>query len=159
MSMIKFIIGPGLIDSFIQLNAMKFGRPIVYFGGFKLYCIFCPSKLFYPSKTVHTLMIDRVSLCSLPRVFNTSTRYVLAEGSSDVKTSLIWLASTDSESFVSWQLFFCFVFLSWWGEGESKYRLKSGPSLARERNAINGVSLAGRWWPNIECRLHSLACW
>ena len=27
---------------------------------------------------------------------------------------------------------------------------KSGPSSAHQQNA-NGVSLAGRWWPNIEC--------
>ena len=33
----------------------------------------------------------------------------------------------------------------------------SGPSSARQRNAIylNGVSLACRWWPNIECWLGS----
>ena len=35
---------------------------------------------------------------------------------------------------------------------------KSGPSSALQRNAIylNGVSLAGRWWPNIECSIGSL---
>ena len=35
--------------------------------------------------------------------------------------------------------------------------LKAGPSLARQRNAIwNGVSLAGRWWPNIKCLFDSV---
>ena len=39
---------------------------------------------------------------------------------------------------------FLFVF-SLWGEGGSKYHYK--------RAILNGVSLACRWWPNIECRL------
>ena len=49
-----------------------------------------------------------------------------------------------------WQRFF-----SWWGKGGSKYHYKRviiGPPAKRH---WNGVSLAYRWWPNIECWLGS----
>ena len=51
-----------------------------------------------------------------------------------------------------------YFFLSWWGERGSKYRYKwmgwaiIGPPVKRH---LNGVSLAGRWWPNIKCWLRS----
>ena len=43
------------------------------------------------------------------------------------------------------------TFFSWWGDRESKYHYKwaiIGPPVKRH---LNGVSLAGPWWPNIEC--------
>ena len=39
------------------------------------------------------------------------------------------------------------------GEGKKDPNIKSGPSSTSQRNALNGVSLAGRRWPNIECWL------
>ena len=53
-----------------------------------------------------------------------------------------------SEGDQLWQHFF-----NWWGEGGSKYHYKRaiiGPPAKRH---LNGVSLACRWWPNIECWL------
>ena len=47
------------------------------------------------------------------------------------------------------------VFFSWWGDRGSKYHYKwaiIGPPAKRH---LNGVSLAGRWLPNIECWLFS----
>ena len=46
-----------------------------------------------------------------------------------------------------------FFSFSWWGDRELKYHYKwaiIGPPAKRHRN---GVSLACRWWPNIECLL------
>ena len=46
---------------------------------------------------------------------------------------------------------FCCCFFSWWWEGGSKYHYKRaiiGPPAKRH---LNGVSLAGPWFPNIEC--------
>ena len=51
-------------------------------------------------------------------------------------------------------------FFSWLGERGSKYNYKGaiiGPSAKRH---LNGISLAGRWWPNTECWLVSfIALW
>ena len=47
------------------------------------------------------------------------------------------------------------ICFSWWGEGGSKYHYKRtiiGPPVKRH---LNGVSLACRWWPNIEFWLGS----
>ena len=42
-------------------------------------------------------------------------------------------------------------FLSWWGDRDPNVTI-NGPSSACQQN---GVSLAGRWWPNIGCWLGS----
>ena len=55
-----------------------------------------------------------------------------------------------SRKFFSEGVFLCFSLL---GERRSKYHCKRtimGPSAKRH---LNGVSLAGRWWPNTECWL------
>ena len=47
------------------------------------------------------------------------------------------------------------LFFSWWGGRGSKYHISRpliGPPAKRH---LNGVSLVGRWWPNIECWLGS----
>ena len=54
----------------------------------------------------------------------------------------------------NFDVFFLF-FLIWWGESGSKYNYKRaiiGPPVKRH---LNGVSLAGQWWPNIEYWLDS----
>ena len=67
-----------------------------------------------------------------------------------------WWSCADPESFVREKaLFMCFLY-SWWGKRWSTYHLKRaiiGP-LAK-RCLLNGVSLACRWWPPIECWLGS----
>ena len=70
------------------------------------------------------------------------------------------LSCADPESFVrggpnliTFYLFFCF-FLVDEGIGDPDFTI-NGPSSTRQRNAINGVSLAGRQRPNIECWLGS----
>ena len=52
-------------------------------------------------------------------------------------------------------VFFVCFFFSWVGERGSKYHYKRaiiGPPAKRH---LNGVSLAGRWWPNTACWLVS----
>ena len=47
------------------------------------------------------------------------------------------------------------LLFNWWGEGGTKYhykRVNIGPPAKRH---LNGVLLACRWWPNIECWLGS----
>ena len=44
------------------------------------------------------------------------------------------------------------TFFFWWGERGSKKRAIIGPPAKRH---LNGVSLAGRWWPNMKCWLCS----
>ena len=46
-------------------------------------------------------------------------------------------------------VFFCFI--TWWGEEGSKYHFKRAINGPPAKRHLNGVSLAGRWWPNIEC--------
>ena len=56
-------------------------------------------------------------------------------------------------------VFFFYFILSWWGERGSKYHYKwvmIGPPAKCHRN---GISLACRWWPNIEYWLCSFAMW
>ena len=60
-----------------------------------------------------------------------------------------------SEEVLQLWRFFLFFILDWWGEEGSKYRLvghQHGPLAKRH---LNGVSLAGRWWPNMECWIGS----
>ena len=61
----------------------------------------------------------------------------------------------DPESFVRgvqlWQRFF----LVWWGEEGSKYHYKRAMIGPPAKRHLNGVSLACRWWPYIECWLGS----
>ena len=46
-------------------------------------------------------------------------------------------------------------FFSWWGERGSKYHYKRAIIGLPAKCHLNGVSLVGRWWPNIECWLGS----
>ena len=52
---------------------------------------------------------------------------------------------------------FCqrFFSLVWWGEEGSKYHYKWAIIGLPTKHHSNGVSLAGRWWPNIECWIGS----
>ena len=52
-------------------------------------------------------------------------------------------------------IFVNFFFLSWWGEGGSKYHYKWVIISPPAKRHLNGVSLACRWWPNIECWLEN----
>ena len=45
------------------------------------------------------------------------------------------------------------VFFSWWGEKGSKYHFKRVIIDPPAKCHLNGVSLACRWWHNIECWL------
>ena len=68
---------------------------------------------------------------------------------------LLQNSCADPESFVRGGPTLTPFFFGWWGKGGSKYyykRANNGPSAKRH---INGVSLACRWWPNIECWLCS----
>ena len=47
-----------------------------------------------------------------------------------------------------------FVF-SWWWEGGSKYHYKRAIIGPPAKCHLNDISLACRWWPNIECWLES----
>ena len=58
-----------------------------------------------------------------------------------------------SESVQLWLCFF--FFLSWWGEKGSKYLYKWAIIDQPVKRHLNGISLAGQWWPNIECWLGS----
>ena len=49
--------------------------------------------------------------------------------------------------------FFCCFFLSWWGDRGSKYHFKWTNIGPPEKRHWNGVSLACRWCPYIECWL------
>ena len=51
-------------------------------------------------------------------------------------------------------LFFVCFFLVW-GEEGFKYHYKRAIKGQPAKRHLNGVSLAGRWWPNIECWLCS----
>ena len=75
------------------------------------------------------------------------------------------MACSDPESFAvgaNFEFFFLGFFwggggggLSWWDERGSTYHYKQviiGPPV---KHHLNGVSLACRWWPNIECWLGS----
>ena len=68
-------------------------------------------------------------------------------------------ARADPESFVRGVqrlFYFLFIFLVWWGEEEgSKYHYKWAIVGLPAKRHSNGVSLAGRWWPNIECWISS----
>ena len=44
-----------------------------------------------------------------------------------------------------------FCFFSWWGDRGSKYHYKLAIIGPQAKRHLNGVSLAGRCWPNIEC--------
>ena len=44
---------------------------------------------------------------------------------------------------------------SWWGEGGPKYHYKRAVTGPLAKRHLNGVSLACRWWPKIECWLCS----
>ena len=45
------------------------------------------------------------------------------------------------------EVFFCFG----WGEGGSKYTFKWATIGPPAKRHLNGILLACRWWPNIEC--------
>ena len=67
-----------------------------------------------------------------------------------------WLHNTRIQKVLSdgvqlWQRFF----FSWWGEGGSKYHYKRAIIAPPAKRHLNGVSLACRWLPNIECWLGS----
>ena len=47
-------------------------------------------------------------------------------------------------------------FFSWWGEEGSKYHYKWANIGPPAKRYLNGVSLAGRWWPITECCLVAL---
>ena len=61
----------------------------------------------------------------------------------------LFLARADS-------FFFCCCFFSWWWYKGSKCRFKLAIIRPPAKRHLNGVSLACRWWPNIECYLGSL---
>ena len=67
-----------------------------------------------------------------------------------LKTLESWILK--SRKFFSEGVQLWLFFLSWWGR-EDPNTTKSGPSSARSETPLNGVSLAGRWWSNIECWL------
>ena len=50
---------------------------------------------------------------------------------------------------------FILLFLVWWGEEWSKYHYKRAINGPPAKRHLNGVSLAGRWWSNIECWIGS----
>ena len=96
--------------------------------------------------------------------------YIILCPFSAIVTMVLWELES-VHSWTHWQegrflVFFAVVILNNEGEG-IQIPPKSGPTSARQRNAIenrdiigppakrhfNGVSLAGRWWPNIECWL------
>ena len=55
-----------------------------------------------------------------------------------------------------WRCFFCFcIFLVWWRKEGSKYHYKRAINSPPAKRHLNGVSLVGRWWPNIECWIGS----
>ena len=56
-----------------------------------------------------------------------------------------------SEGVQFWLCLFLFLF-SWWGQRGSKYHYKRPTIGPPAKHHLNSVSLAGRWWPNIECR-------
>ena len=64
------------------------------------------------------------------------------------------LTCTDSESFFQRGSKFDICF-SWWGEEGSKYHSKRTMIRPPAKHHLNDVSLACRWWPNIECWLGS----
>ena len=49
--------------------------------------------------------------------------------------------------------FFIFFIFSWWGQRGSKYQYKWAIFGPPAKHHLNGVSLMGRCWPNIECWL------
>ena len=51
--------------------------------------------------------------------------------------------------------FFLKFSFSWWGNIGSKYHYKWAIFCPPAKRHLNGVLLAGRWWPNIECWLGS----
>ena len=60
------------------------------------------------------------------------------------------------QNFSEWvQLCLRYFFLSWWGEGGSKYHYEQAIMGPLAKRLLNGVSLACRWWPNVECWLGS----
>ena len=54
-------------------------------------------------------------------------------------------------------LFFCFYFIFCLVDGviEDTNSPKSGHHRPASKTPLNGVSMIGRWWPHIECRLGS----
>ena len=92
-----------------------------------------------------------VSIFDLLHIFNNGRK---RKPDQSCYKQVTYYTCADPESFVrggpNLITFFCFFF-SWWGDRGSKYRYKwaiIGPPAKRH---LNGVSLAGRWWPNIEC--------
>ena len=69
------------------------------------------------------------------------------------------ITCADPESFVrggpNLITFFFFFFFSCLGERGSEYHYKWAIISPPAKRHINGVSLAGRWWPNTECWLVS----
>ena len=59
-----------------------------------------------------------------------------------------------SEGAQFWLRLFLFLF-SLWGQRGSKYHFKRVTIGLPAKRHLNGVSLVGRWWPNIECWLGS----
>ena len=88
----------------------------------------------------------RMSQGSRPRE-GSGTSYIISSSSTFMRGSRKFL----SEGVQRWPDFF----LVWWGKW-SKYNYEwaiNGPPAKRH---LNGVSLAGRWRPNIECCIGSL---
>ena len=61
----------------------------------------------------------------------------------------------DPESFFRGGPTLTTYFFCWWWERWSKYQYKRAIIGPAEERHLNGVSLAGRWWPNIESLLGS----
>ena len=72
-----------------------------------------------------------------------------------LKKALLWYARIQkvlSDRVYLWRFYFC-----WWGEERgSKYHYKRAIISQPAKRHLNGISLACRWWPNMECLLGSL---
>ena len=55
-------------------------------------------------------------------------------------------------------IFMITFFISWWGEGGSKYNFKPAFTGQSAEKHSNDVALVSQWWPNIECWL-MVALW
>ena len=90
-------------------------------------------------------------ICSRTRIYKT-LELLGKQCHNKIITLNGWTSSADPESFVRGGPNLITFLLA---DRRSKYRYKwaiIGPTAERH---LNGVSLAGRWWPNIECWLRS----